>query len=236
MLNGTRIVINPEGGLLTVNNPSSPNLDYLPLDTSDNSYNLMAAIFNSGNSNVAFYANGDSANPEAIQNKVDFWGHRYETNNPLSCYVVFEKGSSAPIGIVNFGHSRAVHNDQKLYAGGFLFSDSYSDSPLVTEALNSVYVTYAQDLYNQGILSSPAFIYTMSLNNPLITALQDSELSQIDLTVESSIQNCLIAEITANNDHFNFDYDTAVITDNVWYDNREIGVFYYLYDDLNCEQ
>jgi hypothetical protein len=233
MLSGARIVINPEGGLLTVNNPSSANLDYLPLDTSANSYNLLATIFSPKNSNVEFYTDGNDASPEEIQNKIDFWGHRYETNNPLSCYVVFEKSSPEPIGFVNLGRYK-FNNDQTLYTGGLLFTDSYNDSPLVIEALNSVYVNYAQNLYDLGILSSPAFVYTMSLNNPLISAPQASELTQIDLTIANPVQDCIIADI--NSDNYNFDYNTGVITDNLWYDNREIAVFYYLYDEISCEQ
>jgi hypothetical protein len=236
MLKGqkTRIVITPTNEVVPVRNPYSDNLVYIPLDNSDYAHDLLAEIFGPDNSNVAYYADGNAGSPQSLQHKVEVWGERYIHNKELVCYVIFEKGLEIPIGFVNTGYSQTLYNGQPLYTGGFLFKDDYNNSPLVTEALNSVYGPHIQGLYDQGILSSPAFIYTISLDNPLITSLEASELTAVDLRLNSATQECIIELLTADNDNFNFDYSTNTITDNEWYANQEIGVFYYLYDDISC--
>jgi hypothetical protein len=213
----------------------------------------MASLFDQdANSNVAYYADGTHGTNDRINLKVNLWGKRAEEMQPIRTYLAYDnENSKYAAGFVNFGLSSALLNGKKLFEGGLMFSSNYNNSPYVTEAINSVYVELFKKLHDDGVLKDvkdasgtetvPAFIYTISKDNPHYSAHKQSNEKEIVLDNNldnldnhynyDPAQDCILQALRNEpNQRFVIDLENATITEN----GKEKAVFFVLLDDSIC--
>jgi hypothetical protein len=220
----TSLTLNIEGEEISFNSfPQHEGLTFKTLITSDESRTaLESLVLLENNANVEFYGA-----PGNIDLKLEIWGERGDEQQPLRTFIIEENGETA--GFINLGISLMHINDKPIYEGGALFQATHNNEDFIAQSLDAIYIDYPKQL--KDILTGPAFVYTISRDNPLYPSLKASGLTELnDLTTAE--EQCIAIALRNNTERFSIDEETNIVTEK----DREVAIFFNIFNQEDCNE
>lgn len=195
---------------------------YETLTTSEDSKdNLTKLVVLEHNPNVQFYGA-----PGNVDKKISIWGARGEQEQFTRCFFAKTTSDGDLAGFVNIGLSTIKLDGKAINEGGALFHSDYNSEPLVTNALNDVYINYPATVGSQYF--GPAFVYTISAENPLASNFFASGLKALSVEGDSKENQCMLQAFKNNDKRFSVTEDGKFLES-----GNEKLVFYHFYQDVN---
>jgi hypothetical protein len=189
------------------------------------------------------YDRYDKDGCDAIIERKNQWIERGDENNVLRAFLVSKKCydnfdnvdyDNLPVGVINLGVSQVVFDSMPMLEGGVLFIEGLISKAEQTSVMNAVYIDYLSTVYNEGIVDSKAFFYTISITNQQCSAFKESHLHQ--LGNDDSLQHkceAAVLDSLAGSDRFSIDKNSGNVYEGK--NNVKKEVFFNILDDSSCD-